>query len=129
MDPWTELRHAALLANVRSGSGVGALPAHRVFRLATIDGARALGLDAITGSLERGKRADLAVVRLDAVHAEPGLDVFAKLVYACKSSDVEHVMVDGELLVRDRDLVRADRVEVAARARAQGVKLARRARL
>jgi cytosine/adenosine deaminase-related metal-dependent hydrolase len=129
MDPWTELRHAALLACVRSGSGVGALPAHRVFRLATIDGARALGLDGITGSLERGKRADVAVVRLDGVHAEPGPDVFAKLVYACKSSDVEHVMVDGVLLVRDGQLVRADRALVAARARAQGVKLARRARL
>jgi cytosine/adenosine deaminase-related metal-dependent hydrolase len=127
LDPWTEMRHAALLSNVKSS--VGSLPARRVLRLATVDGARALGLDAITGSLERGKRADLAVVRLDGVHAEPGADVFAKLVYACKSSDVEQVLVDGAVLVKDGELVRADAVEVAARARALGEKLARRAGL
>ncbi len=127
MDGWTELRHAALLAKVRSG--VGALPAERAFRLATIDGARALGQADITGSLEVGKRADLAVVRLDGVHAEPGPSIFAKLVYACKASDVEHVMVDGELLVRNRELQRMDEEAIAARARALGKKLARRAGL
>jgi 5-methylthioadenosine/S-adenosylhomocysteine deaminase len=127
MDAWTELRHAALLAKVRSG--VSALPAERAFRLATIDGARALGQADITGSLEVGKRADLAVVRLDGVHAEPGPSVFAKLVYACKASDVEHVMVDGELLVRHGELQRMDEEAIAARARVLGKKLARRAGL
>lgn len=127
MDPWTELRHAALLAKVRTG--VSALPAERAFRLATIDGARALGLDSITGSLEVGKRADLAVVRLDGVHAEPGANVFAKLVYACKSSDVEHVMVDGSILVRNGELVRVSSEDIAANARHFGGLLARRAGL
>ena len=63
LDAWTELRHAALLAKIRTG--VTTLPAARALRLATIDGARALGLDALVGSIEPGKRADLAVVRLD----------------------------------------------------------------
>jgi cytosine/adenosine deaminase-related metal-dependent hydrolase len=93
LDAWTELRHAALLAKVRSG--VTSLPARRALRLATIDGARALGLDALIGSIERGKRADLAVVRIDGAHVEPGGDVFSRLVYACGARDVEHVLVDG----------------------------------
>lgn len=125
MDPWTELRHAALLAKVRSGPTT--LPAERAFRLATIDGARALGLDAITGSLEVGKRADLVVVRLDGVHAVPGGDVFSKLVYACGARDVVDVMVDGELLVRRGELTRVDAARVAARARERARDLVGRA--
>jgi 5-methylthioadenosine/S-adenosylhomocysteine deaminase len=115
MDPWVELRHAALLAKVRSGTT--ALPAERVFRLATIDGARALGLGDVTGSIEVGKRADLVVVRLDGVHAEPGGDVMSKLVYACGARDVVDVMVDGEALVRGGELTRWDAGRVAARGR------------
>jgi cytosine/adenosine deaminase-related metal-dependent hydrolase len=127
LDAWVELRHAALLAKVRTG--VTTLPARRAFRLATIDGARALGLDAITGSLEPGKRADLAVVRLDGPHAEPGGDAFSRLVYACSSRDVVHVMVDGALVVKDREHQRLDAGQVQARARTEARKLAARAHL
>ncbi|HTQ49040.1 MAG TPA: amidohydrolase family protein, partial [Polyangiaceae bacterium] len=95
--------------------------------LATIEGARALGLDAITGSLEPGKRADLAVVRIDGPHAEPGGDVFSRLVYACSSRDVVHVMVDGALVVKDREHQRLDGERVKTRARAEARKLAARA--
>jgi cytosine/adenosine deaminase-related metal-dependent hydrolase len=126
MDPWTELRHAALLAKVRSGTT--ALPAERVFRLATLDGARALGLDKGTGSLEVGKQADLAIVRIDGVHAEPGGDVFSKLVYACGARDVTDVMVDGDLLVHCGELVRVDAARVSARARELARELVGRAR-
>ncbi len=127
MDPWTELRHAALLAKVRTG--VTTLPARRALRLATIDGARALSLDAVTGSLEPGKRADLAVVRIDGVHAEPGGDVFSRLVYACGARDVAHVFIDGAHVVRDGEHTRFDAREVTARARAQAAKLRARAKL
>jgi 5-methylthioadenosine/S-adenosylhomocysteine deaminase len=127
LDAWVELRHAALLAKIRTG--VTTLPARRAFRLATIEGARALGLDAITGSLEPGKRADLAVVRLDGAHAEPGGDVFSRLVYACTSRDVVHVMVDGALVVKDREHQRLDAGHVKARARAEARKLAARANI
>jgi 5-methylthioadenosine/S-adenosylhomocysteine deaminase len=127
MDPWTELRHAALLAKVRTG--VTTLDARRALRLATIDGARALSLDALTGSLEVGKRADFVVVRLDAPHAEPGGDVFSRLVYACGARDVRHVYVDGEPVVRDGAHTRFDAHEVAAGARAQAQKLRARAKL
>jgi cytosine/adenosine deaminase-related metal-dependent hydrolase len=127
MDPWTELRHAALLSKVRSGTT--SLPAARAFRLATIDGARALGLGDVTGSIEVGKRADLVVVRLGDVHAEPGGDVVSKLVYACGARDVTHVYVDGEELVREGELVRVDASRVAARARELARPLALRAGL
>jgi cytosine/adenosine deaminase-related metal-dependent hydrolase len=125
LDAWTELRHAALLAKVRTG--VTSLPARRAFRLATIDGARALGLDALIGSIEPGKRADLAVVRLDGAHVEPGGDVFSRLVYACGARDVEHVLVDGERVVAHREHRRLDVERVKARAREQARKLVARA--
>src|SRR5262249_28534990 len=99
LDAWTEMRHAALLAKVRCGAQ--SLPARRALRLATIDGARALGLDDRVGSIEPGKRADLAIVRLDGVHAEPGGDVFSRLVYACGARDVAHVLVDGAVIVKN----------------------------
>jgi len=127
LDAWTELRHAALLAKIRTG--VASLPAARALRLATIDGAHALGLDHLVGSIEPGKRADLVVVRLDGAHAEPGGDVFSRLVYACGARDVQHVMVDGELVVRDREHQRLDVDRVKARAREQAKKLVARAGL
>jgi 5-methylthioadenosine/S-adenosylhomocysteine deaminase len=127
LDAWTELRHAALLAKVRSG--VTSLPARRAFRLATIDGARALGLDALVGSIEPGKRADLAVVRLDGAHVEPGGDVFSRLVYACGARDVEHVLIDGVHVVSRRQHQRLDVERVKARAREQAKKLVARAGL
>ena len=127
LDAWTELRHAALLAKVRTG--VTSLPARRAFRLATIDGAHALGLDALVGSIEPGKRADLAVVRLDGAHAEPGGDVFSRRVYACGARDVEHVLVDGVRVVAHREHTRLDVERVKARAREQARKLVARAGL
>lgn len=119
LDPWQELRHAALLAKVRTGTT--ALPARRAFRLATIDGARALGKDVEIGSIEVGKRADLCVVRLDAAHAEPGGDVYSRLVYACKASDVKDVFVDGEWVVRGgvHQRIDADRSRSVAREQAR----------
>jgi 5-methylthioadenosine/S-adenosylhomocysteine deaminase len=125
LDPWTELRHAALLAKVRTG--VTTLPARRALRLATIDGARALGLDDRTGSIEVGKQADLVVVRLDGLHAEPGGDVFSKLVYACGARDVAHVLVDGVHVVKDGEHQRLDAERVGATAREEAKKLSARA--
>jgi cytosine/adenosine deaminase-related metal-dependent hydrolase len=127
LDPWTELRHAALLSKVRGG--VESLPARRALRLATIDGARALGLDAVTGSIELGKKADVAVVRVDAARAEPGGDVHARLVYACGARDVRHVMVDGELLVQGGLHQRLDADTVTSAARREATRLRKRAGL
>lgn len=127
LDPWTEMRHAALVANVKTG--VTTLPAGRVFRLATIDGARALRMDRDIGSIEIGKQADLAVVRMDGIHVEPGGDPFSRLVYACQARDVEHVLVAGEHVVVNGEHRRLDAEKVAANARAKAKLLTKRARI
>jgi 5-methylthioadenosine/S-adenosylhomocysteine deaminase len=121
LDVWTEMRHAALLAKVRAAPT--SVSAKRTLRLATIDGARALGLDSEVGSLEVGKRADIAIVRIDGAHAEPGGDVYSRLVYACGARDVVHVLIDGEFVVKDREHTRLDVERVKARARVQAKRL------
>jgi 5-methylthioadenosine/S-adenosylhomocysteine deaminase len=104
LDMFTEMRTAALLQKVIHGPQV--LPAARVLRLATIDGARAMGLDREIGSLEAGKRADVIVLRLDGVHSTPRpADVVSALVYSAQPADVQTAMVDGQLLMRDRELL------------------------
>jgi cytosine/adenosine deaminase-related metal-dependent hydrolase len=125
LDAWTEMRHAALLAKVRTGAQ--SLPARRALRLATIDGARALGLGSLVGSIEPGKRADIAVVRLDGLHAEPAGDVFSRLVYACGARDVVHVLVDGALVVKHGEHQRLDVERTRARARSAARALLARA--
>jgi 5-methylthioadenosine/S-adenosylhomocysteine deaminase len=97
--------------------------------MATIDGARVLGVDALTGSLEVGKRADLAVVALDRLHAEPGGDAVSRLVYACTAADVRHVVADGRVLVERGELRAFDADEVRDDAVRQAARLRRRARL
>ena len=67
------------------------------------------------------------MVRVDGLHAEPGGDVYSKLVYACGARDVTHVFVDGEMVVRDRVHLRLDTERVAARARELAKSLASRA--
>ncbi|MCL4394868.1 MAG: 5'-deoxyadenosine deaminase [Chloroflexi bacterium] len=106
LDVFTEMRHAALIHKPRCGPR--AMPAQRVLDLATINGARALGLEREIGSLEVGKRADLVIIRRDPLHAAPTYqcDPVAQLVYEHRSSDVETVLVDGEILIRDGRPVR-----------------------
>jgi cytosine/adenosine deaminase-related metal-dependent hydrolase len=127
LDAWVELRLAALLAKVRSGPS--SLPPRDVLRMATIDGARVLGLDAETGSLEVGKRADVIVVSLAGVHAAPAADPVSTLVHASQSRDVRHVWVDGRHVVRGGELTTLDAERLARVAREQGPRLARRAGL
>lgn len=105
LDGFTELRLAALLQKGRCGPEV--LPAARALELATLGGARALGLHAEIGSLTPGKRADITVVDLTGAHVLPVHSPISAVVYAARGSDVRYVLVDGELLV--------DRGELSAR--------------
>src|SRR6267378_4516218 len=93
LDMFTEMRTTALLQKLAHGPE--ALPAARVLRMATIDGAQALGLEKEIGSLEVGKRADVIVVKLDQLHSSPQRDVISTLVYSAVSSDVRTTMIDG----------------------------------
>jgi 5-methylthioadenosine/S-adenosylhomocysteine deaminase len=132
MDPFTELRQAALLAKVRRRDAA-AMSAMDALSLLTIEGAKVLGLEAEIGSIEVGKKADLAVVQLDALHAAPSdydeeLESWvARLVYSATPSDVTDVLVDGRTVVRGRELMTLDRDAVLASARAQARALRARA--
>ncbi len=127
LDPWLEMRHAALLSSGTVGPGV--LPAREVLRLATIDGARVLGLGHEIGSLEVGKRADLVVVGTTAPHAAPAPDAVSTLVYATQSRDVEHVFVGGRPVVASGELTTLDAERVVRVAREQAPRLSRRAKI
>lgn len=125
LDAWVELRHAALVASVVSGPG--SLAAADVLELATLGGARILGLDREIGSLEVGKRADVVVVRPSGPHARPAGTPAGQLVYATRATDVEHVFVDGRQVVVDGALVTLDVDAVVRRAEREAGRLRRRA--
>jgi 5-methylthioadenosine/S-adenosylhomocysteine deaminase len=111
LDMFTEMRTAALLQKILCGTE--SLNAHRALRLATMDGAGALGLEKEIGSLETGKRADLIVLDLNNLHTSPqSLDVASTIVYAAQASDVRTVIVDGEILMRERELTTLDEQQV-----------------
>jgi 5-methylthioadenosine/S-adenosylhomocysteine deaminase len=117
LDMFTEMRTAALLQKALHGPEV--LEANRVLRMATTDGARALGLESEIGSLEVGKRADVAVVRLNGLHMSPAAEVVSSLVYAAEASDVQTVVIDGRLLMHERELLTVDEDDAVAEANAQ----------
>jgi 5-methylthioadenosine/S-adenosylhomocysteine deaminase len=99
------------------------LPARQALEMATIRGARALGMEKEIGSLESGKRADMIVVRLDRANAVPLYDVYSQMVYALKSSDVQDVMVDGRTVVRDGQPLTLNEAQVLAKGSEYGRKV------
>jgi len=112
LDMFEEMRLASFIAKAVTGDPT-ALPARQAFAMATRLGARALHMADKIGSLEVGKRADLAVVDLDDLHARPHFGrspdaVYSRLVYTGKAHDVTDVMVDGRWLMRERSLMTLD---------------------
>lgn len=102
-----EARIAQLMQRARLRSA-GALGAERLLRMLTIDGARALRLDARIGSLEPGKAADLCAVRIDAPHVQPVHDPLAALLFSARGSDVVLTVVNGRVLYRDGRFLSSD---------------------
>ncbi|HKA43908.1 MAG TPA: TRZ/ATZ family hydrolase [Burkholderiales bacterium] len=115
LDVLAEMRLAALLAKGTSGDAT-ALPAHTALAMATINAARALGLDDRIGTLARGKLADMTAVNLSSPELAPCYDPLSHLVYAAGREHVSHVWVGGELLVADGNLARIDARDLAAAA-------------
>ncbi len=85
-----------------------AAPAREVYRMATIDGADAIGMKSVTGSIAEGKKADIIVVRTDAPHMTPMYDPFSHLVYAANGGDVTHTIIGGRLVMENRRLLSLD---------------------
>lgn len=117
LDGFLELRLAAVLHKPRSGPR--ALPAPSAVRLATRAGAAALGLGESLGSLAVGNRGDVIAVDVTGPHVVPTTSPWSALAYAARASDVRHVAVDGQVVVRDRRLITMDLAEVVATARHQ----------
>jgi 5-methylthioadenosine/S-adenosylhomocysteine deaminase len=107
LDLFQEMRTAALLAKAVAGRA-DALPAHAALRCATIAGARALGLEALVGSIAPGKAADLCAVALHGPETQPCYDPISHLVYVCGREDVTHVWVGGRPVVEDRNVLRIE---------------------
>ena len=107
LDLFAAMNLAAKLHKVREMDPT-ALDALSVLRMATIEGARALGLDHQIGSLEVGKKADLIVLDTAQPHLSPMYKAESHLIYAARSADVRHVVVDGQLLIQDRRLLNRD---------------------
>ncbi|MBI1896810.1 MAG: amidohydrolase [Acidobacteria bacterium] len=116
LDLFEEMDLAAKLQKI-SLNDPEALSAETAVELATIGGARALGLANEIGSLEPGKRADLITISLREPHAVPLFNVYSQLVYALKGSDVRDVMINGRLVVRDRRVLTLNAAEILAKAR------------
>jgi 5-methylthioadenosine/S-adenosylhomocysteine deaminase len=114
LDLFEEMRTAALIAKGVSGNPTGA-PAAEVLSMATLGGARALGLDRQIGSIEAGKWADLAAVNLDALELSPCYHPISHLVYAAGRQHVSHVWVAGRMLLDDGRLTTLDEAELRAR--------------
>jgi 5-methylthioadenosine/S-adenosylhomocysteine deaminase len=109
LNMWEEMDTAAKLHKLTSGDPK-TLPAEQAFEMATIRGARALHLDAITGSIETGKRADLAIVDLDDLNQTPLYNIYSHLVYATKANNVRTVIINGRVVMLDRRLLTLNEV-------------------
>ncbi|HUO67499.1 MAG TPA: amidohydrolase family protein [Gammaproteobacteria bacterium] len=122
VDLWAEMQTAALLAK-HVAADAAVVPAAAALAMATINGARALGLDGEIGSLVAGKAADLICVDLGHLELQPVLDPLTRLVYAASSRDVTDVWVAGEHVVTSSALLRLDGEAIAAAAAGWGRRL------
>ena len=123
LDLLGETRTAALLAKAVAGSAT-ALDSHSALRMATLNGARALGLDEQTGSLELGKLADMTAFDLSGLAQQPVYDPVSQLIYAGSRSCVQHLWVGGKQLLDHGRLSRMDEDRIIANARAWGARIA-----
>lgn len=123
LDLLGETRTAALLAKAVAGSAT-ALDAHRALRMATLNGARAMGLDDHTGSLEVGKFADLVAFDLSGLAQQPIYDPVSQLIYSTGRDTVRHVWVGGKQLLDNGSLTRMDEQQVIANARQWAARIA-----
>ncbi len=127
LDMFEEIRLAAILAKTEAGDPT-ALPARQALLMATRQGAAALFIDDVTGSLEIGKRADVIVIDGSPIHNTPHFNrdpkaVYSRIVYTSKSTDVAHVICNGRWLMRERALLTLDERALIAQARDYAIKV------
>jgi 5-methylthioadenosine/S-adenosylhomocysteine deaminase len=117
LNMWEEMDTVAKLHKVFTGDPK-VISAQQAFEFATIRGAQALDLEKEIGSLEVGKRADLLVINRDTLNQIPVYNIYSDLVYATKAADVETVIINGRIVMRERRLLTLDEAAVKNEARA-----------
>src|SRR4051812_22559662 len=122
LDMFEAMRQAAFLHKLLSGDPTS-IPAGVALEMATIDGARALGMEQQIGCVGRGKRADLVVVSMESARQPPMYDPVSHIVYVTRGDDVKTTIVNGRILMRDRHVLTLDEPQVLADARAQADKV------
>lgn len=122
LDMFEAMRQASFLAKLGSGNPT-AVPAQVALDLATIGGAKALGMEKMIGSLEAGKRADLITVSMSAARQTPMYDAVSHLVYVTRGDDVRNTVVNGKVLMRDRKMSTLNETDVLNQARALAQKV------
>jgi 5-methylthioadenosine/S-adenosylhomocysteine deaminase len=122
LDMFEAMRQAAFLAKLQTADP-RAVPARLALQMATIDGARALGMERTIGSLETGKRADVIVVSMAAARQTPMYDPLSHLVYVTRGDDVRTTIVNGRIRMRDRKVLTLDEARVLSEARALAEKV------
>lgn len=125
-DMLREMKCAALLHKAANANPL-LLPAETALEMATIRGARALGLEREIGSLEVGKKADLVVLNFNCLHTTPSINPISTLVYAATGNEVAMVVVDGQIVVEQDELLTMEEEEVIEQARRNAASLYRRA--
>jgi len=125
LDMFQSLKVAALLQK-QFYKDPTVLPAQTVLKMATIDGAKALGLEKTVGSLEVGKKADVILLDFKKPHLTPVHDPYANIVYSACGGDVDTVIVDGKILMENRNVKTLDEEEVVLKAQETATNLPKR---
>lgn len=122
LDMISEMRTAALLAKAVA-KDASAIPAYQALNMATINGAKALGLDHLVGSLKKGKTADIAAIKLDTIETQPVYEPISSIVYSSSREQVTDVWVQGRHLLNNRQLTTIDEKQIRKNAAEWGKKL------
>jgi 5-methylthioadenosine/S-adenosylhomocysteine deaminase len=112
-DLFDTMKSTSLLQKVHH-QDAGIIEPYSVLRMATAGGAKALGLLPLCGTVEVGKRADLILLDIDTPHTQPMNEIFSQIVHCAKASDVRTVLVNGAVLMRDRNLTVLDQEKILA---------------
>lgn len=112
-----EEMHLGALVNKGIEADPTVLPAYKMLEMATVGGAKALGIDHLVGTIEIGKKADIILVDMDKAHLAPHYDLIAMLVYSAAGSDVRHVICNGKLILEDYKIMTFDEFEIIQKAK------------
>ena len=124
LDLFTEMDMAAKLHKIHT-MDTTVMDALTVLRMATIEGAKALGMEALTGSIEIGKKADIIIVDIKKPHLTPMYNPYSHMVYAARGNDVSHSIINGQLIMENRRLLSLNLDEIMERAKEKSMDVAK----